>query len=83
MPKQRSHGDGGLYWSEARSRWIAEITLGFSPTGKRITRKVSGRTKTEAKNKLKELLRDQDDGLTTTPGATRSRTPSPTGSPTG
>ncbi|GAA3447657.1 tyrosine-type recombinase/integrase [Planomonospora venezuelensis] len=68
MPKQRAHGDGGLYWSESRQRWIAEMTIGYSPAGRRITRKAAGRTKTEAKAKLKEMLRDHDDGLTVAAG---------------
>ncbi|WP_327580663.1 site-specific integrase [Nonomuraea sp. NBC_00507] len=68
MPKQRAHGDGGLYWSEARQRWIAEVTIGYTPAGRRITRKAGGRTKTEAKNKLKEMLRDHDDGLVVASG---------------
>ncbi|MGP4105187.1 tyrosine-type recombinase/integrase [Nonomuraea sp. KM90] len=68
MAKRRSRGDGGLYWSEARQRWIAEITIGYTPAGKRITKKAAGRTKTEAKTKLKEALRDLDDGLTPTAG---------------
>jgi integrase len=67
MPARRSRGDGGLYWSESRERWIGEVTIGFNPAGKRITRKVSGRTKTEAKNKLKDLQRDVDDGHTPAP----------------
>lgn len=67
MSKRRSRGDGGLYWSEARDRWIGEVTTGFTPTGKRITRKVSARTKTEAMRKLKDVLRDQDDGFTSAP----------------
>ncbi|NUW30735.1 site-specific integrase [Nonomuraea sp. SMC257] len=67
MPKQRAHGDGGLYWSEARQRWIAEITIGYTPAGRRITRKAAGRTKTEAKAKLKEVLRDHEDGLAIAP----------------
>lgn len=66
MTKRRSRGEGGLYWSESRQRWIAELTIGYTPAGKRIVRKASGRTKTEAKNKLKEILRDYDDGLTLT-----------------
>src|SRR5690242_13862461 len=65
--KRRNHGDGGLYWSESRKRWIAEITIGFTPAGKRIVRKGSGRTKTEAKAKLKENIRDFDDGLSVGP----------------
>ncbi|OLE22261.1 MAG: site-specific integrase [Catenulispora sp. 13_1_20CM_3_70_7] len=58
-------GDGGLYWSEKRQRWIAEATVGYAPSGKRVVKKASGRTKTEAKNKLKEILRDLYDGTVT------------------
>jgi integrase len=39
------------------------VTVGYDGRGKRITRKASARTKTEAKDKLKEMLRDYDDGL--------------------
>jgi hypothetical protein len=63
MAKRRSRGDGGLHWDAKRERWIATATLGFTPAGRRITKKASGKTKTEAKNKLKEVLRDLDDGL--------------------
>jgi integrase len=64
--KRRGRGEGGLYWDEKRQRWIAEITIGYTPAGKRITRKGSGKTKTEARAKLKESLRDHDDGVTVT-----------------
>jgi integrase len=67
MTTRRSRGDGGLYWSESRKRWIAEITIGYDGRGKRITRKASGKTKTEAKDKLKEMVRDSDDGLAIAP----------------
>lgn len=67
MSKRRSRGDGGLYWSESRQRWIAEVTVGYSPAGKRITRTASGKTKTAAKDKLKEMLRDLEDGLPVAP----------------
>jgi integrase len=67
MAKRRSRGDGGLYWSESRQRWIAEVTVGYDGRGKRITRKASGKTKTEAKDKLKEMVRDLDDGLSIAP----------------
>lgn len=63
MTTRRSRGDGGLYWSEGRQRWIAEVTVGYDGRGKRITRKASGKTKTEAKDKLKEMQRDYDDGM--------------------
>ncbi len=58
---KRSKGDGGLHWDENRQRWIATVTIGYNALGKRVTRKASGRTKTEAKAKLKELIRDYDD----------------------
>lgn len=53
MTKRRSRGDGGLHWDEKRQRWIATANLGFGPSGKRIVKRGSGKTKTEAKNKLK------------------------------
>ncbi|MGH3519114.1 MAG: tyrosine-type recombinase/integrase [Haloechinothrix sp.] len=43
------------------------MTLGYTPAGKRIVRRASGETKTEAKNKLKEILRDHDDGFAIAP----------------
>jgi integrase len=67
MTKRRSRGDGGLYWSESRQRWIAEVTVGYDGRGKRITQKTSAKTKTEAKDKLKEMVRDLDDGLGVAP----------------
>ena len=62
MSARRSRGDGGLHWDESRQRWIATATVGFDGRGKRITRKASGATKTAAKAKLRELLRDQETG---------------------
>ncbi len=62
MTARRSRGDGGLHWDEPRQRWIASVTVGYSPAGKRIVRRASGRTKTEAKNKLRDILRATEDG---------------------
>ncbi|MCC9311698.1 site-specific integrase [Kitasatospora sp. RB6PN24] len=67
MATRRSRGDGGLHWDEKRQRWIATASLGFDPSGKRIVKRGSGKTKTEAKNKLKEILRDHEDGLAIAP----------------
>ncbi|MGP3753383.1 site-specific integrase [Streptomyces sp. IBSNAI001] len=67
MTKRRSRGDGGLHWDEKRQRWIATANLGFDASGKRVVRRGSGKTKTEAKNKLKEVLRDYEDGLAIAP----------------
>lgn len=67
MAKRRSRGDGGLHWDDKRQRWIATASLGFDPSGKRIVKRASGKTKTEAKTKLKEVLRDYEDGLAIAP----------------
>ena len=67
MAKRRSRGDGGLHWDDKRQRWIASVTVGYSPAGKRIVRKGSGKTKTEALKKLKETIREYEDGLTISP----------------
>ncbi|MFI6181181.1 tyrosine recombinase XerC [Nonomuraea sp. NPDC051191] len=67
MTERRSRGDGGLHWDETRQRWIASVTVGYTPAGKRIVKKASGKTKTEAKAKLKEIIRDYEDGLAIAP----------------
>jgi integrase len=64
---RRSRGEGGLHWDATRQRWIATVTVGFDARGKRITRKASGITKTDAKDKLKNLLRDREDGVAAAP----------------
>ncbi|MFD9880095.1 tyrosine recombinase XerC [Streptomyces alboflavus] len=67
MAKRRSRGDGGLHWDDKRQRWIATASLGYNPSGKRIVKRASGMTKTAAKAKLKEVLRDYEDGLAIAP----------------
>lgn len=66
---RRGRGDGGLHWNESRQRWIATVTIGYDAEGKRMVRRASGKTKTEARDKLKELLRDHDDGLSAPSGS--------------
>jgi integrase len=67
MAARRSRGDGGLHWDDARSRWIPTASLGFGPDGRRVVKRASGRTETEAKERLKQVLRDYDDGLAIAP----------------
>jgi integrase len=63
MTKRRSRGDGGLHWDESRGRWIASVTVGYRPDGRRIVRTASDKHKTKALEKLKAKMRDRDDGL--------------------
>lgn len=67
MAARRSRGDGGLHWDSKRQRWIATVTIGYSPAGKRIVRRASDKTKSGALAKLKENVRDHEDGLTVAP----------------
>src|SRR5215211_5592351 len=67
MAGRRGPGEGGLHWDDRRQRWIATADLGFTPAGKRIRKSGSGRTKTEARQKLKDVLRDRVDGLAIAP----------------
>jgi hypothetical protein len=59
---RRNPGEGRLHWEESRQRWFATVYVGYAPNGKRRKIKVSARTKTEAKAKLQQLLRDRDNG---------------------
>ena len=62
MTTRRKPGEGGLHWEESRQRWFATVYVAYAPNGKRRKIKVSARTKTEAKAKLQQLLRDREDG---------------------
>jgi len=44
---------------------VGAISLGWRPDGSRIRRKVTGRTKTEVREKLKSLQAEADAGLKT------------------
>jgi hypothetical protein len=37
--------------------------VGYGPSGQRIVKRASGTTKTAAQRKLKEIIRDYEDGL--------------------
>jgi integrase len=46
-------------------RWRGVVSLGFGPDGKRIRKKVSGKTRTEVKDKLRELHGELEAGVRT------------------
>ena len=51
-------------------RWRGVVSLGFDADAKRVRRKVSGKTKTEVKDKLKALHTDLDAGVRSAAGYT-------------
>ena len=59
--RRRGHGEDSVYFDAANNNWAGAVSLGYSPDGKRrIRRKVTGRTKTEVKNKLKIIHSELD-----------------------
>jgi integrase len=53
--RRRGHGEDGIYLDVARNRYMGAVSLGYGPDGKRIRRKVSGKTKQEVRAKLQAL----------------------------
>ena len=63
--RRRGHGEDAIYFDAAKNRYVGAISVGFGPDGKRIRRKVSGRTKAEVRDKLKAAHNELDRGLHT------------------
>ncbi|EPH46826.1 site-specific integrase [Streptomyces aurantiacus] len=60
-PARRSragHGDDSIYWDKSKNRYIGAVSLGYTPSGSRKRPKVSGKTKTEVRRKLRELRKE-------------------------
>ncbi len=56
ISKRRGQGEDSIYWDATKNRYIGAVSLGFSPAGTRIRKKVTGRTKTEGvRDKLRDL----------------------------
>lgn len=77
--KRRAYGDDSIYFEHAsscrdpqhhrgcRGRWRGSVSRGFGPDGKRIRRKVTGRTKTEVKDKLQLIHHELREGIRSSP----------------
>jgi integrase len=63
MASRRSHGEGSIFFEAARNRWIGTVDLGLDGTGKRRRAKVTGRTKSQARDKLRAVQRQAEAGL--------------------
>lgn len=59
--RRRGHGEDSVY--QDGDRWRGAISLGYGPDGRRIRKKVSGRTKAEVLEKLRELRKQLDAGM--------------------
>jgi tetratricopeptide (TPR) repeat protein len=61
--KRRGYGEDSIYWDESRSRYVGAVSLGFSASGARVRKKVTGRTKTEVRENPRELHHQVEGGL--------------------
>ena len=62
MGTRRGHGEGSIYFRESDQRWVTSVDLGYID-GKRKRKAIYGKTCKEVAEKLKVLLRDQQQGL--------------------
>ncbi len=79
---RRGYGEDGIYFDHradcrdsahhktCAGRWRGVVSLGFDADGKRIRRKVSGKTRTEVKDRLKSLHSELDAGVRSAAGYT-------------
>ena len=77
--KRRGYGEDSIYFDHTsgcrdpqhhcgcQGRWRGSVSREFDPDGKRIRRKVSGRTKTEVKDKLQLVHDELREGIRSSP----------------
>jgi integrase len=71
--KRRGHGEDAIYFEAAKNRYVGAVSVGYAADGKRVRRKVSGRTKQEVRDKLKALHAEMDAGIRSSAGYTVRR----------
>jgi hypothetical protein len=60
---RRGRGEDAIYLAAAKNRYVGSVSLGYGPDGKRIRRKVFGKTKQEVRARLKELHQELNAGV--------------------
>jgi integrase len=85
MTTRRGWGEDGIFFEHTipcadagrhrhcQGRWRGAISLGFTPDGKRIRRKVSGKTRKIVQDRLRALHGDLDAGIRARPNYTLRR----------
>jgi integrase len=61
--KRRRHGEDAIYFDATKNRYVGAVSVGFGGDGRRLRRKVSGKTKADVRQKLKELHAALDTGV--------------------
>lgn len=62
-PRKAGNGEDSIYWDKSKNRFVGAVSLGYTPAGKRNRPKVSGKTKTEVRAKLRDLKKELDAGV--------------------
>ena len=62
MPSRRGHGEGSIYQRSDNGIWCTVVDLGYV-NGKRKRKYIYGKTRKEVAEKLKVVLRDQQQGM--------------------
>ena len=62
MSSRRGHGEGAIYFRESDQRWCTSVDLGWV-NGKRKRKVIYGKTRKEVADKLKVVLREQQQGF--------------------
>ncbi|MFE5521257.1 tyrosine recombinase XerC [Streptomyces virginiae] len=71
--RKAANGEDSIYWDKSKERYIGAVSLGYTPAGKRHRPKVSGKTKTEVRRKLRELRKELEQGAKTSANYTVSQ----------
>ncbi|NGO14073.1 site-specific integrase [Streptomyces sp. HC44] len=61
--RRAGHGEDTIYWDAAKNRYVGAVSLGWAPNGKRRRPKVYGKTKTEVRNKIRDLKKEVQTGV--------------------
>lgn len=62
MASRRGHGEGSIYQRSQDGKWCTAVDLGYV-NGKRKRKYIYGKTRKEVAEKLKIVLREQQQGL--------------------
>jgi len=63
MATRRGQGEGSVYQETATGRWVAALSVGFGPDGRRKRLKRRARTRTDAQRLLREMRQRHDSNL--------------------
>ena len=61
--RRRPRGEDAIYVAADKNRYVGSVSLGYGPDGKRIRRKVLGKTKQEVRERLNALHQELNAGV--------------------